>query len=196
MATDGQAVNGVGKVALGAAHHVLHGAHCVAILAVNGLELAAQGLDLHILGLAVLAVLAALVQKSGVLVQLLPGFDHPVDGALDVGILHGPLALMLCGQLLFHLVEGFDVLQLPLYGLLPVKPIASMLNPSRFIRYMGYFWWFLRVGVFGLEEHRGVPIFGEALDKFLNIADNVVMAFAEALGDIRLDATRLAVLGG
>lgn len=112
---------GVGKEALGAAHHVLHGAHRVAMLAVNGLELAAQGLDLHILGLAVLAVLAALVQKSGVLVQLLPGFDHPVDGTLDVGILHGLLLFVLRGQLLFHLVEGFDVLELPLHGFLAGK---------------------------------------------------------------------------
>ena len=115
---DGQVVNGAGEEALGAAHHVLHGAHRVAMLAVNGLELAAQGLDLHILGLAVLAVLAALVQKSGVLVQLLPGFDHPVDGVLDVGILHGLLVLVLGGKLLLHLVEGLDVLELPRYGLL------------------------------------------------------------------------------
>jgi len=53
------------------------------MLAVNGLELAAQGLDLHILGLAVLAVLAALVQKSGVLVQLLPGAEEATIAALE-----------------------------------------------------------------------------------------------------------------
>lgn len=40
----------------------------------------------------------------------------------------------------------------------------------------------LRVDVLGLEEQRGVPIFGEALHDFRDVADDVVMAFAEALG--------------
>ena len=54
----------------------------------------------------------------------------------------------------------------------------------------------LRVDVLGLEEQRGVPIFGEALHDFRDVADDVVMAFAEALGDVPAGCHRFAVLGG
>ena len=125
------------------------------MLAVNGLELAAQGLDLHILGLAVLAVLAALVQKSGVLVQLLPGFDHPVDGALDAGILHGQLLFVLCGQLLLHCIERGNVLQLPLHRLLAGKAHRQQGKAVPVHQVHGVLLVVLRVGVLGFEEHLG-----------------------------------------
>ena len=72
---------------------------------------------ISIQGFAFVAGLTALVQESGLLVQKLPGGDDLVNGPLDVLVLHGLLVLVLGGKLLLHLVEGFDVLELPRYGL-------------------------------------------------------------------------------
>ena len=167
------------------------------MLAVNSLELAAQGLDLHILGLAVLAVLAALVQKSGVLVQFLPGFDHPVDGVLDVGILHGPLLFVLCGQLLLHCIERGNVLQLPLHGFLAGKAHGQQGKAVPVHQVHGVLLVVLRVGVLGFEEQRGLLNFEHPLrHEVFNVAHDIAVLLAEALGNVPAGCHRFAVLGG
>ena len=103
---------------------------------------------------------------------------------------------MLCGQLLLHLVEGFDVLQLPLYGFLAGKAHGQQRKAVPVHQVHGVLLVVLRVGVLRLEEHGGLSIFGHTLFESFNIPHNVVVLLAEALGDVPAGCHRLAVLGG
>ena len=50
--------------------------------------------------------------------------------------------------------------------------------------------------VLRFEEHGGQPNFGLSANQVFNVAENVLVFFAEALSDLTAGCNRLAVLGG
>ena len=104
---------------------------------------------------------------------------------------------MLRGQLLFHLVEGLDVLELPLHGFLAGKAHGQQGKAVTVHQVHGVLLVVLRVGVLGFEEQRGLLNFEHPLrHEVFNVAHDIAVLLAEALGNVPAGCYRFAVLGG
>ena len=123
----------------------------------------------------------------GVLVlQLIVGGDQRLGHQLGTG-----KGRALC-QLLLHLVEGGNVLQLPLYGLLAGKAHRQQRKAVPVHEVHGVL--LAPILEAGKMEHRfGSRIFGHQI---LYCIQNMFVLLAEALSDLAAGYHRLAILGG